>query len=562
MDLKDMLKQEQDSIVKSDDSEPQSNKKKSARFNQYDNGLAIMSRLGRTILKSGGVVFSGVKKVYKKAKSSRSIAKLYKKAKKTLFPRAARFLVEQVCKLNMHKTVKNMIDYAKKVNYTKVIPARVKIVGRNNSQYIKMSRASLPTVSGKKMKTTNKVYTMFGQTAQKTQQTAKSEPTTSVAKPKLNSRATQVREALGVVEGIKKRWAIKNSKALEFDREPLIRYRRKFDENGKVSVVMVINGQEYPADTKIYVRSENGKKSLQKPQKQRNSVQKTNNNGKKAVGVIKKALPFALAILPGGLAISLTINKYQQQLDMFNQMNAEIANEEATREARESFINAINNIDGKKWMYADDNASALAQNAYDEYLAVNPADLDGAKNVYNQVFSTNMQQSLGLTPEQYSAYQTLHDPLASECERNIDDWLNAGWQSLGYKDDIDAMEQNPELFEAYMNDEEWAIKAWDEMVEKVSTYYLDAGIFDVMKSQASDFANQNIYAWGSAVETSLSDFIAMNPELGIMGAVGALGVGAATYCAGRAVVKKVDKGNSSTKSADECKVESSHEQKY
>ncbi len=562
MDLKDMLKQGQNDSVNKGGSEAKTNKSKSKKFNQYDNGLAILSRLGRAILKSGGVAFSATKKVYKKAKSSRTIAKSYKKSRKALVSRAARFLVKQVGKLDVHKISQNMVNYAKYVNYTKVIPARVKGAGRNKAQYIKLNRAFLPATVGRKKKMDNKNYALFGQIAQIPQKTTKKETNTPVFKPIINTRAPEIREAVGIVENIKKRWAIRNAKALEFDYQPLIRYKNKCDQNGKMTTVMVIKGQEYPVGTKIYIKSGNDKKTQKSPKKQRKIVQKSHQNGKIAVGIVKKTLPFALAMLPGGFAVSLTINKYQQQLDIFNQMSIEIANQEATRAARESFVNAINSIDGKKWMYADDNASALAQNAYDDYLAANPADLDGAKGVYDQVFSTNMQQSLGLTPEQYVAYKTLHDPIATECEKNIDQWLEAGWQSLGYKDDIDAMEKNPELFEAYLNDEEWAVKAWDEMVEKVSSYYLDAGVFDVMKSQANDFANQNIYALGKAAMTSLSDFIAMNPELGVVGAVGALGVGAATYCVSRAAVRKVSKDNDSASNMNEGNSESSHEHEY
>lgn len=261
----------------------------------------------------------------------------------------------------------------------------------------------------------------------------------------------------------------------------------------------------------------------------------------KGSSVVKKALPILIAMLPGGLAAGIALKKYESQTELFNQMNIEIANAEATRAARESFVDAMQSIDAQKWMNTKDEAQLAAQKAMDDYLAINPGDDAGAKAIFDATFESGMQQGLGLSAEHYQLYQELHTPIAQDCQNNIDYWINAGWQHLGYKDDIDAMDKNPELFDAYINDEEWAIKAWDEMVEQVSTYYLDAGVFDVMKSQAGDFANDKIYAFGEATMVTVGEYLSLNPEWGVAGALGVLGVSAAAYCLSRSAMRSSKK---------------------
>ncbi len=286
----------------------------------------------------------------------------------------------------------------------------------------------------------------------------------------------------------------------------------------------------------VLLRKSREEKRAEKAQNNAKNAQKGKIFAKKAVSVAKKTVPFVFAVLPGGLITSVVLSRYQAQTEAFNQMNIEIANAEATRAARESFVNAINNIDGQKWIAADDNAYQVAQAAYEEYLAVNLNDLSGAKAIFDNTYTTNICTGLELTPEQYEGYMSLHNPLAIECEKNIDYWLNYGWHSMGYTDEVDALDKNPELFDGLINDEEWAVNAWNEMTEKASTTYLDAGIFDVMKTQSSDFAANNISALGDAVIVTAAEYADMNPFLGGLGAACALGAGALALYGGYKLV--------------------------
>jgi len=274
-------------------------------------------------------------------------------------------------------------------------------------------------------------------------------------------------------------------------------------------------------------------------------------NAQKAVNFVKVALPFSLAVLPAGLATSFVISKYEQNTIAFNQMNAEIANAEATENARASFENAIQNIDGSKWLNARENAESVAQQAVEQYQIDHPNDIEGAQSLLSQVYASAMQEELGLNSKQYQMLNELYQPLADACNENIDQWIAEGWASLGYSGALDAIEKNPELFDAYLNNEEWAVTAWNSMLESVSVYYLDAGIFDVIKAQASDYATQNIFAQGASIDVAVSDFVMANPELAIVGAIGSLGLGVAMYCASRKAMNVVCQNTNTAESSVE-----------
>lgn len=279
----------------------------------------------------------------------------------------------------------------------------------------------------------------------------------------------------------------------------------------------------------VSLKKPNAQKNTEKTQKNTQKDENNRNFTQKASLVVQKLLPFAVALLPGGVATAIAINRYNARTEAFNQMNIEIANAEATKSARESFINAINEIDAQKWLTADNDAYQSAQTAYDEYLNAHPSDQSGAQTIFDSTYTSNLCSGLELTPEQYEGYLSLHDPLAMECEKNIDYWINYGWQSMGYADEMDALEKNPELLEGFMNNEEWANNAWSEMVEQASTSYLNAGIFDVMKTQATGFANENIFALGEATLVTVEEYASTHPGIAAIGALGAFGVGVLAF---------------------------------
>lgn len=482
---------------------------------------SVFSVFSRCIKFANGVVKLGAKRLVKGVKKNATMQKTYKSLGRVSANSVGKFLTSFITKINNTQSQRTQNSIG---NFVKISPARIKVSKRTANNYVSVWKSL--------RKDKASIAKRNSETVSDTQNSQKFAQIDNLGK------AAQIRE---VLRNVKKRQEIRSGQAVEFDHKPIVRFYRAFD--GKNSrIVMSIDGVDYPYGTKIYVNKEAKKaqKQIHKGSSTRNGSGTARKICHSARDVFKKAVPYALAILPAGFIANYAINDYRYKTALYNQANLEFANEEATRSARESFVDAINGIDGKKWMDARDNASQIAQKSYDEYLMANPSDIDGAQNVFDNAFASSMQQGLGLTPEQYANFEELHTPIAEECRNNIDQWLDAGWQSLGYQNDIDAIEKNPEIFEGYINNEEWAVNAWNAMVEKASTYYLDAGVFDVMKSQASEFANNNIVAFGESTVVTANDYFSANPELGFIGAVGALGIGAVALLAGRYAINSYE----------------------
>lgn len=477
VDLNEMLKQAKEETG-ADSKKATETKKKGKGYKQYDNALAILSRLGRTVTKAGGVVSSSTKKVYNKAKSKVFDSKSYKQSKKLPAGDSVKFAGEQAGKIGDTSTYKKLVNYAKKINFTKIIPTRNPIKSWNNTQYIKLNRTRLPRISA----------------------------------------------PMGTYEGINERKRLSEKYSCG-----------KVDWMSK-KLTIVENSEKAKLDKKAGKEAQKAEKTAKKVGKSKQSNPKLQRAG----NIFKEALPFAMAIVPGGLAAGFALSHAQRQADMFNEVNAQIATDEANRAAREHFINLINDIDAGKWMKADDEAYSKAQKAYEQYLVNYPNDLEGAQSKYDSTLNAIMQQRLGLeNVEDYDLYHQLHDPIAQDLNSNINEWINKGWESLGYANETDAIEQNMELFEGYLNGDPASVEGWRAILDQVSAYYLDAGVFDVMKEQVPSFAEQNISVTVPYDDVALGDFISNNPELAVLGVVGVLGVTAVSYVASRAVVKKV-----------------------
>lgn len=542
MDLKEMLDQSKND-AQGEVVEAGKSRKKDKKYKQYDNALAVLTRLGRALVKTGGVTFNATKKTYKKAKDYRAKSKAYKKSSKLPVVRATKFVVKQASKVMNRKTYAKMIEYAKKVDFAKVIPSKSTIKAWNNTSYVKLGKNTLPKTDTQQREpiklsevklALNKQYSCLKNFTQKSK---------NVVAEKIHNANAVVYRTVGRFVKPKKPIVILNGiirpiRKMEIDTDPYQAHR-------EVSAML-----EAEKDEKTKKNDEKTTKNSEKERKNK-KASKVRGQYNPAIATAKKVLPFALAVLPGGLAVSFALSSYEMQADKFNQINAMLADEEATRVARESFSNKINEIDGQAWMNADDIARPKAQSAYEQYLTANPNDTKGATNLFYETYNSLMESSLNLNAEDQVLFNKLHTPIANECAENIDEWINRGWQSIGYQDELEAIEKNPELFEAYLNNDPNAVATWDAMVEKVSCYYLDAGIFDVMKEKVGEFASENIFAKGDYTDISVSEYIAMNPELGVVGAVGALGVSAVTYCASRYLINRTSKEQSSAPKVDD-----------
>ncbi len=572
MDYKEMLNNARNSGLDKTSGKGAGSKTKS--FKQYDNGLAILSRLGRSFINAGGFVYGGAKKVYKKASQNRTEAKSYKQSKKQIGGRTVSFVSKQAGKLLKKETYANMVNYAKNINFTKIIPSRNVVKGWNNTQFQKLDKRALAKIDyGTKTKTkkekekekrqnglSEKIYHALGSAYRPRKPIVildKSQTAYPIGRFSYNSLGDgyswggmtfprdefkiYIEDSLTSAETLKK---IERIRKFGVDTDPYTAYadlvaRREAEREAKAK-----------KDAK---KAEKNDKKASKTGKKVAKVKKTNSARKYNpwISAVKRVAPFGLAALPSGLALGFTLSNAQGLTNKFNYIQARIADEEATNIARENFLQEMGNINASQWIDAQEVASPLAEKVKEQYLINYPNDLDGAQAVYDQAYANSMASSLGLSPENYELFTELHAPLAEKCSENIGELINEGWRSLGYESMSDAIEKNQDLLERALNGDTEANETWNNMVKEASAYYLDQEIFDKIKDQASEFAIENIFETGNYTDISVGEYLSAHPEAGVLGVVGALGVGVATYGVSRYLINHSSKKDGAETTAEE-----------
>lgn len=243
----------------------------------------------------------------------------------------------------------------------------------------------------------------------------------------------------------------------------------------------------------------------------------------------QKVAPLAMAFLPGGLGLAVSMMAMQQQARAAELLQTEVA--------RLELIENIKGIDGKALSDAQTFASDVSEQAYNNALNIHQ-DEAVADMISWEAYLDTLCGKLGLTREQYAIIEPTLEQAENHLYDNWDEISNSMWQYKGFDSAQEAREHFQPLIDAYLAGDEAAAAQLETLADEWHNDTIQIFVVDKVQAVIDNLAMQNIVYTDPTLIESVSDVVSVNPEFGAACALGIIGASAVGYCAAKYAADK------------------------
>lgn len=248
----------------------------------------------------------------------------------------------------------------------------------------------------------------------------------------------------------------------------------------------------------------------------------------------KRVLPLSFAIVPGGLAVGLSLSMAERQAQIGQELN--------TRIARQEFVERFGGIDGSTLVEAETKAGDTARDAMNDYLTNNPnSTMEQAQQIFDDTYTQVKAGMLDLSEDDLRFFETKMYEFEQEIdlENNMESIMDEFWRSQGFGSAEEAANAYRPLIDAAQNGDFEAVKALGYLDRSILGHVYDVVYCRPFSHNLPTYATQQVpEANGLEFIDAVAAGLSANPEIGVLGAVGALGAAVCGYGAYKYVESK------------------------